>query len=176
MIITADQTAGNYWFRADAEPNCQSANNGQGRAIFTYQGVTSANPTTNPQANPPTACTNPQTTPKVALNAPSAGFQSQAQTLPVAFGPVVSNNQSLVLWTVNGTSMVIDPGKPTDLYVAEGNTSYPQSYNVVQISDSSTVRTSHFIHILVTTLGSLDLYGFLYSHVSHSTLLYSTLI
>ncbi|ORY01053.1 laccase precursor [Clohesyomyces aquaticus] len=133
VLITANKTARNYWFRADIEGNCQSANHGAGRAIFTYQGTTVADPTTSPPINPPVGCNNPASTPKIALNVPSAQFTSQAQTLPVAFGPVVTNNQSLVLWTINGTSMIIDPGKPTVKYVAEGNTSYPASYNVVSV-------------------------------------------
>ncbi|KAF2727245.1 laccase precursor [Polyplosphaeria fusca] len=138
VIINANRPAGNYWFRADAEGLCQSANNGIGRAIFTYQGTTVADPTSSAQPNPPTTCANPKSTPKIAINVPSAQFQQQAQNLPVAFGPVASNGQNLVLWTVNGTSMIIDPGKPTVQYVAEGNTSYPPSYNVVSVSDAAT--------------------------------------
>ncbi|KAF2108380.1 laccase precursor [Lophiotrema nucula] len=133
VIITANQTAGNYWFRADPEGLCQSANSGLGRAIFTYSGKPVADPATNALAGPPTACSNPASTPKVSLSVPSAPFASSAQNLPVAFGPVAANN-NLVLWTVNGTSMIIDPGKPTIQYVAEGNTSYPRSYNLVEVS------------------------------------------
>jgi len=143
VIINANKTAGNYWFRADPEANCQSANNGAGRAIFSYQGVTPADPTTTAAPSPPAACLNPSATPKVALNVPSAQFQSQAGDLPVGFGPVVTNNQSLVLWTVNGTSMRIDPGKPTVKYVAEHNTSYPKSYNLIEIS--STAQWAYWI-------------------------------
>lgn len=76
-------------------------------------------------------------TPKIAKTVPSAQFASQAKDLPVAFGPVASNGQNIVLWTVNGTSMIIDPGKPTVQYVAEKNTSYPQSYNLIEISASA---------------------------------------
>ncbi|KAF2477734.1 laccase precursor [Lindgomyces ingoldianus] len=137
VLITANKTSGNYWFRSDVEPNCQSANNGAGRAIFTYQGATVADPTTSPPINPPTGCNNPASTPKIALNVPSAQFASQAQTLPVAFGPVVTNGQNVVLWTINGTSMIVDPGKPTIKYIAEHNTSYPTSYNLVEVPSSS---------------------------------------
>jgi hypothetical protein len=50
---------------------------------------------------------------------------------------VASNGQNVVLWTINGTSMIIDPGKPTLAYLAEGNTSYPQSYNLVEVSSTA---------------------------------------
>ena len=139
VIITANQTASNYWFRADAEPNCQSVNNGVGRAIWTYAGKAVADPTTTAQANPPVGCSNPASVPKIAKTVPSANFASQAQTLPVGFGPVNSNGQNVILWTINGTSMIIDPGKPTLQYLATGNTSYPPSYNLVEVSPSAQV-------------------------------------
>jgi len=137
VIITANQTASNYWFRADAEPNCQSVNNGVGRAIWTYAGRPVADPTTTAQANPPVGCNNPASVPKIAKTVPSANFASQAQSLPVGFGPVNSNGQNVVLWTINGTSMIIDPGKPTLQYLATGNTSYPPSYNLVEVSPTA---------------------------------------
>lgn len=99
-----------------------------------------ANPTTNPQPSPPTGCNNPSSTPKIAKTVPSANFINQAQNLPIGFGPVNSNGQNIVLWTINGTSMIIDPGKPTIKYIAENNvSSIPQSYNLVQVADSAQV-------------------------------------
>jgi FtsP/CotA-like multicopper oxidase with cupredoxin domain len=142
VVITADKTSGNYWFRADADGNCQSANLGTGRSIFTYTGTTVADPTTAAAANPPTGCTNKMdVVPKTVKNVPSAAFASQAQTLPVAFGPVASNGQNLVLWTVNGTSMIIDPGEPTLKYIAQNNPNYPPEYNVVSVSPAATVSS-----------------------------------
>lgn len=138
VIVTANQTPGNYWLRVDPDGQCQTANNGLGRAIFTYAGVTVADPTTAAFANPPTGCSNnPISTPKTAINVPSAPFAAQAQTLPVGFGPVNSNGQNLVLWTVNGTAMLIDPGRPTLKYVAENNNNFPSTYNVVQVAPTA---------------------------------------
>lgn len=138
VIITADKTSGNFWFRADPDTQCQTANNGLGRAIWTYAGTTVANPTSAAAANPPTGCLNqPITTPKTVKNVPSANFATQARNLPVGFGPVASNGQNLVLWTVNGTSMIIDPGKPTLKYVAENNNNFPPEYNVVSVAPTA---------------------------------------
>ncbi|KAF2703097.1 multicopper oxidase [Pleomassaria siparia CBS 279.74] len=145
VIINANATSGNFWFRADAEPNCQSASNGVGRSIFTYEGTTLEDPTTTPQLNPPTSCQNPPSVPNIVKAVPSAQFASQAQDLPVGFGPVNSNGENVVLWTINGTSMIIDPGKPTLEYLYEGNTSYPSSYNIVQVSPTATVRWTYWV-------------------------------
>lgn len=103
VIINANNTAGNYWFRADAENACISFNNGVGRSIFTYEGETVEDPEDNPLPGNPDDCNDPEPTPQIPKNVPSSSFASQAQELPVAFGntTVVSNNQSLILWTVN---------------------------------------------------------------------------
>jgi len=47
VIITANQTPGNYWFRAEAEAaGCLSYNDGSGLAIFSYKGAKKGTPTT----------------------------------------------------------------------------------------------------------------------------------
>jgi FtsP/CotA-like multicopper oxidase with cupredoxin domain len=141
VVFTANQTAGNYWFRAAADAQCQSRNALEGRAIFTYQGQTVTDPTTVAPANPPTGCFDPVTTPKIAKNVPSSTFAAQAKNLPVAFGPVAVQN-NLVLWTVNGTSMVVDPGNPTIKIVASGTNTFPPSYNVVEVASTSATQAS----------------------------------
>jgi hypothetical protein len=108
VIINANQTAGNYWFRADPEAACVSFNAGVGRSIFTYAGVTLSDPTSSALPDRPSDCADPRPTPQIARDVPSSDFASEARELPIAFGntTVASNNQSLILWTVNGTSMV----------------------------------------------------------------------
>lgn len=79
-------------------------------------------------------------------NVPSTTFAAQAKNLPVGFGPVAVQGNT-VLWTVNGTSMIVDPGNPTVKYVAQNNPNIPQSYNVVEVpsTSASTVSTAHSI-------------------------------
>ncbi|KAF2876635.1 laccase precursor [Massariosphaeria phaeospora] len=139
VIIHANKQAGNYWFRAEADGGCNSVNSNGAKAIWTYQGQTVADPTTTAAPNPPAGCNDPVTTPKIVKNVPSAQFASQAQSLPVGFNDanVISNGKNIVLWTINGTSMMIDPGKPTLKYIAEGNTSYPPEYNTVEVSPTA---------------------------------------
>jgi FtsP/CotA-like multicopper oxidase with cupredoxin domain len=143
VIITANQTAGNYWFRADPDGACQSRASKGGLAIFTYSGVTAADPTTVAPASPPTSCLNPPTTPFVSKTVPSSTFAAQAKNLPVAFGPVAVQN-NLVLWTVNGTSLSVDPGQPTIKYVAQGQTP-PASYNVVDVASTSSSTWTYWV-------------------------------
>jgi len=144
VVFTANQTAGNYWFRAAANGQCQSRAAREGRAIFTYQGQTVADPTSNAAANPPTGCVDPITTPKIAKNVPSSTFAAQAKTLPVAFGPVAQQN-NLVLWTINGTSQVVDPGNPTIKYVATGNNNFPPALNIVDVPSTSSSTWTYWV-------------------------------
>jgi FtsP/CotA-like multicopper oxidase with cupredoxin domain len=143
VVFTANAAAGNYWFRAGANTVCQSATKRDGLAVFTYQGTPYSDPTSIAPPNPPTACIDPVTTPKIAKNVPSSTFAAQAKTLPVAFGPVAVQN-NLVLWTVNGTSMKIDPGHPTIKYVADNQTP-PQPYNVVQVPSTSSSTWTYWV-------------------------------
>ncbi|KAL5402891.1 hypothetical protein PMIN03_010311 [Paraphaeosphaeria minitans] len=139
VIFTANQSADNYWFRAEAHTPCVSFNAGVGRAIFTYENVTIADPNSSPLSGQPTTCEDPKTVPKIAKNVPRETFANQAQHLPVAFDnrTVTTNNESIVLWTVNGTSMIIDPAEPTLEYMAKGQSNYPKNYNLINISDSA---------------------------------------
>ncbi|KAF1963258.1 laccase precursor [Byssothecium circinans] len=139
VIIDANATAGNYWFRADAENLCVSFAGHVGRSIFTYENVTVANPTTNAHDNPPSTCADPKSVPKIARDVPSETFATEAQSLPITFGntTVATNNQSLVLWTVNGSSMIVDPAEPTLEYLSKNNNSYPPNYNLIEISPTS---------------------------------------
>lgn len=155
VVFTANQTASNYWFRAEADGNCQSANKRVGRAVFTYQGQTVADPTSTAPTTLPVGCLDPVTTPKIAKNVPSTTFAAQAKSLPVAIGPVAANGNT-VLWTINGTSMIIDPGNPTIEYVAQNNNNIPQAYNVVEVpsTSASTVSPASLFRNLVLIIFS----------------------
>lgn len=140
VVFTANQsaTASNFWFRAEAHAPCVSSNDGVGRAIFTYDGKAVADPTTQPLGDVPTTCNDPRTTPQIPKNVPKDTFRVQAQSLPVAFdNATVVANQSIVLWTVNGTSMIIDPAEPTLEYLAKKNNNFPENYNLITVPDSA---------------------------------------
>jgi FtsP/CotA-like multicopper oxidase with cupredoxin domain len=142
VLITANLTdTGNFWFRAEADPNCQSGNTLKAKAIFTYKGTPVADPTTPSSTNTPTSCSNVGATPHLVLPVPSNKFIDQVKELDVNFGQTTleTNNKSIVLWNINGTAMWIDPGKPTIEYVAEKNNTFPHDYQVIEIPKTSEV-------------------------------------
>jgi hypothetical protein len=92
--------------------------------------------------------------PQISFNVPSSSFASQVKCLPVSFQDVTTNSQNVGLWTVNGSSLRVDCGKPTVQYVADQNTSYPsrsvlshpseawqltrRSYNLIEVNRKDT--------------------------------------
>jgi len=144
VIINANQTAGNYWFRAEVANACASANNFYGRSIFSYSGVASGTPSST-AFTAPSGCVDEATTPFVSNTVPSATFLDQAKNLDVDLNveQLTTNGQNIVFWGINLTSIDIDWRKPTLQYVKEGNTSYPSAYNLIEIPQAGVVSLIH---------------------------------
>jgi FtsP/CotA-like multicopper oxidase with cupredoxin domain len=133
VVFTANQTAGTYWFRAEVAGDCFSGNNGKGRALFTYNGQSVSAPadsgvtTTN-------GCAELVTVPYWKQAVDQSTFTSQVKTLNTGVAPgVTANGQSLVLWHLNTTAMTVMWDDPTLQYLFDGNTSYPESYDMIEI-------------------------------------------
>ena len=135
VIITANQTVGNYWFRAEVETACDSSNNGVGQSIFSYSGAAAGNPTSTGTTKPSNCNDESPLVPWVVNNVPSAQFSSQAKALEVdiELPGTTTNNQNLVVWGVNLTAMDINWEKPTLSYVAAGDTNYPVVDNLIEL-------------------------------------------
>jgi FtsP/CotA-like multicopper oxidase with cupredoxin domain len=135
VIISANQNVDNYWFRAEVQTACGSnANNGNIKAIFSYSGAESGNPTTNATTYTEGCADEANLVPYVVKNVPSDSFISQVGELDIGFDTTInSNNQSVVQWNVNASVINVDWEKPTLSYVLEGNTSYPASLNLIEL-------------------------------------------
>jgi len=143
VIINANQTAGNYWLRAEPESTgCYSYNEGSGLAIFTYSGVKVAQPTTSSSYTNGGNCLAPSPlTPWVANNVGNVtDFLAQVQTLPVGleFIPApldtVWTTGNVVVWTLNSSSMDVNWGKPVIQYVMDGNNTFPVTENLIELA------------------------------------------
>ena len=137
VIVTANQTAGNYWFRAAVATDCQSANNaanGQSLAIFNYDSVAVGNPSSTAYATPSTGCFEPTNlAPYWVQPVPST---TAFQDLDVGLtNGSVDNGAGLTVWGINATSIDIQWDKPMRTYLQEGNTSYPKAENVITLAN-----------------------------------------
>jgi hypothetical protein len=136
VIFTANQTTGNYWFRALVAGPCFVANrNGQAFAIFRYADAPEEDPETT-QFDPPQTCDgNGPLVPWVKNEVNSTAFLEQVGLLEVdiAFPQITTNEQNIVVWSVNLSDINIAWTKPTLQYIAENNTDYPRSYNLIEL-------------------------------------------
>jgi FtsP/CotA-like multicopper oxidase with cupredoxin domain len=150
VIITANQNSGNYWFRAEAASDCATPVNHPGRSIFTYSGAKFANPTTTGVTFNSTCLEPTSLVPWWATTVPSSDFQQQAVSLPVdlAIPNITTNNQNIVSWTVNLTSIDINWEDPTLMYVMNKDTDYPKTYNLIEIPNEGTVSLRNNEHVL----------------------------
>ena len=153
VIFTANQTAGTYWFRAEVAGDCLSANNGHGRALFTYKGQTVTQPADTVTA-PSNGCTELVTTPYWKQPVDNSTFLSQYQQLTVDLTQeqVTTNGGNLVLWALNRTAMNIQWDKPTLSYIMNGTTDWNAEYDVIEIPNEG-VWTYWLIQTLQTTEG-----------------------
>lgn len=104
VIIDANATSGNYWFRAEAATSCFSAGEGTGRALFTYNGTDVEEPTDDNEAAPSDSCTELLTVPYWDQSVDSTNFASQAQTLSQGYGEGATiTGENLILWNLNTT-------------------------------------------------------------------------
>ncbi|KAH0014443.1 laccase precursor, partial [Aureobasidium melanogenum] len=134
VIIDANQTSGNYWFRAEVASECGSASDGNGRAIFRYDASDTSVPEDSNETPPESECVDQPTTPYWKQSVDQDTFAAQAKTLGTGFGDGVTvNGENLLLWHLNTTSMSIHWDRPTLGYVFNGSTAWLQEYDVIEI-------------------------------------------
>ncbi|KAJ4407264.1 laccase, multicopper oxidase, benzenediol:oxygen oxidorectuctase [Neurospora sp. IMI 360204] len=157
VIIDANQAVGNYWFNVTFGGSgfCGTSQNPSPAAIFRYQGAPNALPTNQGIAPLDHQC--------LDLNDLKPVLQRSLNTNSIALntGNTIPIKLDGFVWRVNGTAINVDWNKPVLEYVLTGNTSYPQSENIVQIDgvnqwkywliendpDPRTVSLPHPIHL-----------------------------
>jgi hypothetical protein len=133
VIITANQTAGNYWFRVEPASECRYTNKFYGRAIWTYDSVPVATPTTLP-ASFVSECIEPVPSPYWKQPVPSSTFSSATNTtlnVGLTNAQVLPGGDTMVVWALNYTSINVAWEMPTLSYAMSGNYSFPGRYNVI---------------------------------------------
>jgi hypothetical protein len=150
VIIEANQTAGNFWFRADvpavggAFPACGDNANPNGiRAIIHYSNATFDNPTStawdrtgvNADRCTDESYQSDKLTPYWDSFVPSNALLANPELLSVQAqeAGVRTDNATIFSWAINTTALNVDWDKPILEYVQDGNTSYPASENLINV-------------------------------------------
>ncbi|QSZ31194.1 hypothetical protein DSL72_000757 [Monilinia vaccinii-corymbosi] len=137
VIITANQTVGSYWFRAEVQAGCgTNNNNGNIKSIFTYQGANGSTPTST--ATPYTGrCTDERgLIPFWDSFVPSGPLSGNVDQLNVAIDIGVTADGPIVKWGINLTALDVDWNKPILQYVLDGNNSWPKSENLISLPNA----------------------------------------
>ena len=71
-------------------------------------------------------------------------FQSQAENLEIDSqqDQLTSNNQNLIFWGINATSIDVNWDMPTLEYVAKQNNSLPPDYSIIQLPNGNQVSST----------------------------------
>lgn len=132
VVINANQTSGNFWFRAEVATDCLSSNSGQGLAIWTYSGTTIDTPSTTAWPAPAGQCEEPSPlTPYWYQPVPSSSFTNQEFDVSITKQVIVPNGDAIFVWALNTSSMNIAWETPTLSYLMSGNTSYPSDLEII---------------------------------------------
>ena len=146
IVFTANQAAGTYWFRASSIAACASLQNKpDALSIFAYKDA--PDPNALPVSTPgtlPTDCNEPANAnlvPWVKNTVDKTAFMNQVKNLTIDLTRTVSTNgENIVMWSVNLTAIDINWDKPTLQYVANKDTNYPATYNLIELPTANIVR------------------------------------
>jgi FtsP/CotA-like multicopper oxidase with cupredoxin domain len=133
VIIHANQTVGNYWFRVSTGGGgCDGPNEKTDTAgsIFRYVGASSDQPITTSYSLPTGCVDETNLVPYVSLNA------DLPTSAPTALDLTLDTSAS-VAWKVNNLSMGIDWTKPTLQYVENGTYTLPADDNGLVINGAN---------------------------------------
>ncbi|KAK5129687.1 hypothetical protein LTR08_002979 [Meristemomyces frigidus] len=135
VIINANQSPGAYWFRAEVQDTAgcgTNFNNGNIRSIMAYTGHTTETPSSSAYSYT-ARCTDEQSlVPYWDSYVPQGQAGVEFTELSTAQLQQQENDGSITLyWLVNGSALSANWETPTLEYVRTGNTSYPDTANVI---------------------------------------------
>lgn len=136
VVIEADQTATDYWFRAIPQASCsENSNTNDIRAIVRYNNSSTAYPTIT-ASNQTDACvdvTYSSLIPHVSHTVVDPAVQNT--TLAVSVGSDATSG--LFKWTIGMDSMKVIWNNPSLLQIAEGNASWETAENAYLLPDAN---------------------------------------
>ncbi|KAK5686267.1 laccase, multicopper oxidase, benzenediol:oxygen oxidorectuctase [Elasticomyces elasticus] len=136
VIITADQSPGAYWFRADVQDSAgcgTNFNNGNIRSIFAYAGHTTETPISTAQSYTPTCGDQTGLVPYWNSFVPQGQTGTFTELTTAQLQQTETDGSITVYWQINGSAMSVDWQQPTLEYVRTSNTNYPKDANLIQL-------------------------------------------
>jgi len=139
VVINANQTVGNYWFRVGLGTACSRNdifNSGrQVGAILHYDGADNSNPTTTGETLL-THCDDETGLVPFVPNTVPSNIVPNSGRLDVGF---FTGEANLFRWTINGSTHIVDWQHPILEKVLAGNTNYGPNSNVYEMQTKDQV-------------------------------------
>ncbi|KAK0940342.1 laccase, multicopper oxidase, benzenediol:oxygen oxidorectuctase [Friedmanniomyces endolithicus] len=136
VIITADQSPGAYWFRADVQDKAGCGNNfrnGLIRSVFAYAGHETETPISTAQTYTQTCSDQTGLVPYWNSFVPQGQTGTFTELTTSQLQQTETDGSITVYWQINGSAMLNNWEQPTLEYVRTGNTSYPADLNLIQL-------------------------------------------
>ncbi|PPJ53188.1 hypothetical protein CBER1_11893 [Cercospora berteroae] len=142
VIITADQSPGSYWFRADSQDTAgcgSNFNNGNIRSIFSYEGHENETPISAAQ-NYAQRCTDERGLVPYWNSYVPANDIPTFETLATAINQSTDANGLLtIFWQVNGTPLRVDWSQPTlgEIQNDRSFSNWPDRANAISLPNAN---------------------------------------
>jgi laccase len=138
VIITGNQPAGSYWFRAESQNQAGCGNNGNNGnilSIFSYEGHQTETPISAGTAYTQRCVDEQGIEPYWNSYVPTGEIANNLTPLDTWLNQTLGSDGTLTLyWNVNGSSLNADWSKPTLQYVKNNQlNSFPQRANVIEL-------------------------------------------
>jgi hypothetical protein len=138
VIITGNQPAGSYWFRAEVQDQAGcgfNANNGNILSIFSYKGHETETPISSGSAYTQRCIDERSITPYWNSYIPTGEVADNMTPLDTWLNQTTSTDGTLTLyWNVNGSSLNADWSRPTLDYIKNNQLhSFPERANVIEL-------------------------------------------
>lgn len=134
LIVTAkdNATAGNFWMRAYPQSACTEADYDVVKGIIRYDSTSTEDPTTSGYAYADSCADEfaSSLVPYYAMNATASYVYKDDETVALQV------NDNALLWVMNKTSFNSAWENPTLLQIANGDTTFSASMNVIELPDA----------------------------------------
>ena len=141
VIITANQTGGSWWFRAEAPDRCgTNANNGNIKSIFRYENATSALPTSTATPYTPQCAATYPLVPFWDSFVPAEPLIAAGQLSSSIQIGVRADRQPLIQWGLNFSAINVNWETPVVQSVLKDPTAeFPRMQNLIRMPDAGNV-------------------------------------
>lgn len=148
VVITANQTGGSWWFRAEVPDECgTNANNGNIKSIFRYENAKDNVSTSQPAPRTPACDADYPLVPFWDAFVPSEPLIAAGQLSSAIQIGVRADHQPLIQWGLNFSAINVNWENPTAQRVLDDPAAeFPRMENLIRMPDAGKVRSQPCMH------------------------------